>query len=125
MNVFIDNDSLHMQGNLTVTLSGVKEGVFIGHAYDVSKVASLMHKPRHDVAYIEPNVSDGNGLEALKEIKKINRETPVIMLAVDVSPLLQRDCAPTGTDLCLDKDVERGKMALITQGIDQTGQEVE
>jgi DNA-binding NarL/FixJ family response regulator len=116
MKMFIADGSPNMRGSLTVRLSQVKEAFIVGCAYDTARVASTVRSLRPDVVIVEPNMGARTSIEALTEIKDTKPEANVIVFAASSSPRVQRRCAETGVEMCLDKDVEREKMALITRG---------
>jgi len=84
MNVLVVDDSemTRMIAKKTLRSFGIND---VFEAEDGQKALEIFNQQQIDVAFSDWNMPNMNGLELLQEIRKVNKEVPVIMVTTEGS----------------------------------------
>jgi DNA-binding NarL/FixJ family response regulator len=82
------------------------ETAVVGQAQDVPGCLGAIRQTRCDVVILDIHMPGGNGIEVLREVKKMDPAPGVIMLTNYAYAAYRRKCAEAGADFFLDKSTE-------------------
>ena len=82
MNILIADDHANVRRGLREILVDAFSGSHFSEAADGDQVLTQLIKSQHDVLLLDINMPGRNGLEVLKDVKKIYPLLPVIMVSV-------------------------------------------
>jgi DNA-binding NarL/FixJ family response regulator len=103
MKVFIVDDSEILRGRLKSMLSTFKGVKIIGEAQNQKDAIDQIWKLKPNVVILDVRLSEGSGIEVLKEIKKDYPAPIVIVLTNYPFPQYQKKCMDIGADFFFDK----------------------
>ncbi len=82
MNILIADDHANVRRGLREILVDAFSGSHFSEASDGDQVLTQLIKSQHDLLLLDINMPGRNGLEVLKDVKKIYPLLPVIMVSV-------------------------------------------
>jgi DNA-binding NarL/FixJ family response regulator len=110
LKVLIVEDSEVVTKRLRSLLKEMAEVSIIGEATNATEAFAIHGVMHPDVVLLDINLPGMNGVEVLKEIKKLNDDTKVMMLT-NYSDLHHRKrCKEAGADYFFDKSIEFEKV---------------
>lgn len=119
MKVFIADDSVLVRERLIAMISELPEIEVIGEAQDSQEATNLILKLKPDAVILDIRMPGGSGIDVLKNIKKENNRTKVIMFTNYPSPQYRKKCMDTGADFFFDKSTEFHKIIKVFKKIIQ------
>lgn len=123
LKIFIADDSELLVEKLVNILSDIQDVKIIGKAYDALTAENLIKKLIPDVVILDVHLNDGSGIEILKQIKKDNPSTIVIIFTNRSEPDYRKVCLKEGADYFLDKSIEFEKIIDICKDLIQLKKE--
>jgi len=110
LKVLIVEDSEVVTKRLRSMLKEMPEVSIVGEAMNATEAFAIHGLMNPDVVLLDINLPGMNGVEVLKEIKKLNGDTKVMMLT-NYSDLHHRKrCKEAGADYFFDKSIEFEKV---------------
>lgn len=110
MRVFIADDSVLLRERLKVMLSELNEVEVIGEAEDGHQALKGIHELSPDVVILDIRMPDGNGINVLQNIKRMERDPVVIMFTNYPYPQYRKKCVELGADYFFEKSKEFEKV---------------
>jgi DNA-binding NarL/FixJ family response regulator len=110
LKVFISDDSATVRERLVTMALDLPEIAVVGQAEDVSGTLDAIRQTRPDVVILDIRMPRGNGIEVLREVKKMTPAPKVIMLTNFAYAQYRRKCEEAGADFFLDKSTEFDKL---------------
>jgi CheY-like chemotaxis protein len=122
LKILIADDSAVMRKQLRLLLSQI-EGAVVETAVDGMKATWLIGQFAPDVVILDIEMPHRNGIEVLREIRRNDQSSTVIMFTATPSPENRELCLGAGASFFLDKGSELdrlveicGREALIRRG---------
>ena len=112
-NILIVDDSEIIIDRLETMLNGLDNVHSVTHAATFSDAVTLLEKNLPDIAILDINLPDKNGIELLRHIKKEHTSITVIMLTNQGDELYRKLCKLWGANYFLDKSTEFEKVPAI------------
>jgi DNA-binding NarL/FixJ family response regulator len=110
LKVFISDDSATVRDRL-VTMALDLPGVDVaGQAQDAPGTLDAIRQIQPDVVILDIRMPGGNGIEVLREVKKMNPAPRVIMFTNFAHAQYRKRCEQAGADFFLDKSTEFDKL---------------
>ena len=106
MKVFIADDSEVLRERLAIMVADVAGTEFVGQASEGLEATELIRELKPDVVILDIRMPGGNGIDALKGIKKETPAPIVIMLTAYPYPQYRKKCIEAGADYFFDKSTE-------------------
>jgi DNA-binding NarL/FixJ family response regulator len=106
MNLFIVEDSLHIQSRLVRFVEELPDIHVVGLAGDVNTAYSSILATNPDAMILDVQLSDGNGLVLLKNIKKSKPNIKVVVLTNHSTDENRLYAFRAGADNFLDKSTD-------------------
>jgi DNA-binding NarL/FixJ family response regulator len=106
MRLFIADDSDMIRSNLTKKLSEIDGIEVVGEAQDSSDAVEAVERLKPDVAILDIRMPKGDGILALRTIKKNKYPPKVIMYTNYPYPQYRKMCLAAGADYFFDKSTE-------------------
>ena len=78
--IAIVEDSIAVQKNLKKLIKSFDNLIFVGEAESVKEGLALIKKERPEILILDIELTDGNGIEIIKEIKSSNINIKIIVL---------------------------------------------
>ena len=103
LKIVIAEDSAALSEMLERTLSVIDGFSVIGKATDGVEAVRLVEEMTPHVLVLDITMPRMDGIEALKEIRKRDDATTIIMYTADASPFLRKICYEAGANYFLDK----------------------
>jgi two-component system, NarL family, invasion response regulator UvrY len=104
MNILIADDHANVRRGLREILVDAFTGSCFSEACDGVQVLTLLLNSRHDVLLLDINMPGRNGLEVLKDVKKIYPLLPVIMVSVQPESQYALRCLRAGAAAFINKN---------------------
>lgn len=117
MRVLIADDSAIVRERLAYLLGDVDGVEIVGQAEDAVEAANLADKLKPDVAILDVRMPPGSGADALRDIKRNNPRSTVIMLTNFVDPENRKLCIDRGADYFFDKSIEFDKAVAVLRDL--------
>jgi len=111
MKVLIVDDSYLVRERLKDMICELAGVEIIGEAKNQLEAMDSIKKLNPDVVILDIRLSNGSGINVLKEIKKDQRSTKVIMLTNYPYHEYRMKCTELGADLFFDKSTEFEKIS--------------
>jgi DNA-binding NarL/FixJ family response regulator len=121
LKVFISDDSATVRERLVTMALDLPEVDVVGQAKDVPGTLDAIRRIRPDVVILDIRMPGGNGIEVLREVKKMNPAPRVIMLTNFAYAQYRKKCEQAGADFFLDKSTESDKLP---QALEQARQDL-
>lgn len=108
--VFIVDDSPVVRERLITQLDELTGVEIVGQAENVAEAISAIGNLQPDVVILDIRMSDGSGIDALRNIKRDGAGPIVIILTNYPFPGYRQRCLQAGADFFLDKSTEFGQI---------------
>ena len=110
MKVFIADDSVVLRERLVTMFADVPGMEIVGQAGEGLEATDAIRRLEPDVVILDIRMPGGNGIDALKSIKKETPAPAVIMLTAYPYPQYRKKCLEAGADYFFDKSTEFQKV---------------
>jgi two-component system invasion response regulator UvrY len=104
MNILIADDHANVRRGLREIMVDAFAGAFFSEASDGDQVLTQLIGAQHDVLLLDINMPGRNGLEVLKDVKKIYPMLPVIMVSVQPESQYALRCLQAGATAYINKN---------------------
>jgi len=104
--VFIVEDSDPVKRRLIASLSDLEGVEVVGSAASEAEAIEAIRVAQPDVAIVDIQLRTGNGMNVLREIKRLQAGLKVMVLTNFGYPQYRRRCMEDGADCFLDKSGE-------------------
>lgn len=121
LKVFISDDSATVRERLVTMALDLPEVDVVGQAQDAPGTLDALRQVRPDVVILDIRMPGGNGIEVLREVKKMTPAPQVIMLTNFAYAQYRKKCQEAGADFFFDKSTEFEKLP---QALEQVRQEL-
>jgi len=119
LKVFISDDSAAVRERLVTMALDLPEIAVVGQAQAAPESLDAIRQTRPDVVILDIRMPGGNGLEVLREVKKMNPAPRVIMLTNYAYVQYRKKCEEAGADFFLDKSTEFDQIPLALEQVRQ------
>jgi len=117
MKVLIVDDSRLLRERLVSMISELPEIDVIAQAKDATGAKDSIQELHPDVVILDIRLSEGNGIDVLREIKK-GRSAPVTIMFTNYPyPQYRKKCQEVGADFFFDKSTEFHKITGVLEKI--------
>lgn len=106
MRAFIVEDSLIVGERLVALLSDVQGVEIAGQTGEVTDAIEAIRITKPDIVVLDIRLSNGCGLDVLREIRRCESSAVVIIFTNDSFPQSRQRCIDAGADFFLDKAAE-------------------
>jgi DNA-binding NarL/FixJ family response regulator len=113
MKVFIVDDSEILRGRLKSMLSTYKDVEIVGEAQNQKEAIEKIWTLKPNVVILDVRLSEGSGIEVLKEIKKDYPAPIVIVLTNYPFSQYQKKCMEIGADFFFDKSQDFNEIPIV------------
>jgi DNA-binding NarL/FixJ family response regulator len=120
LKVFISDDSATVRERLVTMALDLPEVDVVGQAKDVPGTLDAIRRIRPDVVILDIRMPGGNGIEVLREVKKMTPAPQVIMLTNFAYAQYRKKCKEAGADLFFDKSTEFAKLPQALEQVRQS-----
>lgn len=103
MKIFIADVAARFRDQLIELLGEIESVEVVGQAGDVQTALALIHSLRPDVVMLDIHLSDGSGLELLRNLRREDKTTVAIMMTNQESHPYRQACVRAGADFLFDK----------------------
>lgn len=117
MKLVIADDSSVVRERLKTMLSNLEDIETIGQAKDVGEAISSIEELKPDAVILDIQMPGGSGIEVLKQIKKEQPATVVIILTNYPYSQYRQECMAEGADFFFDKSLEFEKAIEVCKGL--------
>lgn len=104
--VLVADDSTLVRQHLVAMLSEIEQVKLVAEADDIDATLESVRTLHPDLVVLDIQMPGGNGINALKDIKRDYPETRVIMLTNHTNSFYRDTCMRAGADSFLDKSIE-------------------
>jgi two-component system invasion response regulator UvrY len=104
MNILIADDHANVRRGLRDILVDAFSGFRFSEAADGDQVLTQLIKSQHDVLLLDINMPGRNGLDVLRDVKKIYPLLPVIMVSVQPESQYAARCLQAGATAYINKN---------------------
>ena len=115
MKVLIVDDSAALRQRLVGMLSKIKQLDIVGDVGNVSTAQAAVKALQPDLIVLDLRMGDGSGIEVLRETKRHNPDTKVIILTNFPEPQYERKCVELGADFFLCKSTDSHRLVEISK----------
>ena len=116
MNLFIVEDSVHIQDRLRVFVEMLPGIHIVGIAAEVDQAYRTIINVNPDAMILDLQLGDGNGLTLLKSIKQNKPDIKVMILTNHSSDANRLQALRAGADAFLDKSTDFDQIPGVLQG---------
>ncbi|NND72219.1 MAG: response regulator transcription factor [Rhodothermales bacterium] len=106
MNVVICDDSILVRQHLRNVIQRMPDVSLVGEASTAGQSLAMMKSLKPDVAIMDIQFPDGNGVDVLRKVKVALPRLNVVMLTNHVNDMYKRACLQAGAAAFLDKSRE-------------------
>jgi DNA-binding NarL/FixJ family response regulator len=124
MNILIADDHANVRRGLREILVDAFSGSHFSEAADGDQVLTHLIGSQHDLLLLDINMPGRNGLEVLKDVKKIYPLLPVIMVSVQPESQYATRCLRAGADAYINKNSASEDLAPTIRKIMDSGIDV-
>ena len=110
LKVFVSDDSATIRERLITMALDLPEIAVVGQAENAPGSLAAIRQTRPDVVILDIRMPGGNGIEVLREVKKLDPAPKVIMLTNYAHAQYRDKCEKAGADFFLDKSTEFDKL---------------
>jgi len=110
LKVFISDDSATIRERLVTMALDLPEVDVVGQADDAPGTLDAVRQTQPDVVILDIRMPGGNGIDVLRQVKKIEPAPKVIMLTNFAYAQYRIKCEEAGADFFLDKSTEFEKL---------------
>lgn len=104
--ILVADDSILVRQHLVAMLSEIEQVQCVAEADDIDTTLESVRTLHPDLVVLDIQMPGGNGIHALKDIKREYPETRVIMLTNHTNSFYRDTCLRAGADSFLDKSIE-------------------
>ena len=108
--VLIVDDNRYFVDRMISLLDDIQNIRYINVASDYDEANRLLNNERHDLVLLDINLPGKNGIELLKQIRKSERQSKVIMITNHTDDYYRQQCKDLGADHFLDKSNDFAKV---------------
>jgi DNA-binding NarL/FixJ family response regulator len=119
LKIFITDDSATVRKRLVTMALDLPEVDVVGQAGDAPGSLAAIRQTRPDVVILDICMPGGNGIEVLRQVKKMVHAPKVIMLTNFAYVQYRKKCEEAGADFFLDKSSEFDKLPQALQQVRQ------
>ena len=119
LKVFITDDSATIRERLVTLALDLPEIAVVGQAQDAPEVLDAIHRTQPDVVILDIRMPGGNGIDVLRQLKKMKLAPKIIILTIYAYPQYRKKCEAAGADFFFDKSTEFDQ---IPQALEQVRQ---
>lgn len=123
MNILIADDHANVRRGLREILADAFTGSNFSEASDGAQVLIQLIKSKHDLLLLDINMPGRNGVEVLKDVKKIYPLLPVVMVSVQPESQYGARCLLAGATAYVNKNSASEDLAPAIQKIIDRGLE--
>ena len=113
--VLIVDDSAALRQRLVEMLSKIKQLDIVGDVGNVSAAHDAVKALHPDLIVLDIRMGDGSGIDVLREVKRHNPATKVIILTNFPEPQYERKCTELGADFFLRKSTDSHRLVEISE----------
>jgi len=113
--VLIVDDSAALRQRLVGMLSKIKQLDIVGDVGSVSAAHAAVKALQPDLVVLDLGMGDGTGIDVLREAKRHNPATKIIILTNFPEPQYERKCAELGADFFLRKSTDSHRLVEISE----------
>ena len=106
LKVFISDDSAIIRERLVTVALDQPDIAVVGQAENAPRPLAALRQTRPDVVILDIRMPGGNGIEVLREVKKLDPAPKVIMFTNYAHAQYRKKCEELGADFFLDKSTE-------------------
>lgn len=106
LRIIVADDSVAVRQHLVALLAAMEHVQVVGEAGDVGRTLESVRVLQPEVVLLDIQMPGGNGITALRHIKREFPQTRVIMLTNHSNPFYRDVCLQAGADFFLDKSTE-------------------
>ena len=106
MRILIADDSTLVRNSLKKLLLSIDNSLQIGESKNIQQTLKIFQQLNADLIILDIRMPDGNGIEALKIIKKQKPEQKVMMFTNYPNALNRAKCEAAGAEYFFDKSVD-------------------
>jgi two-component system, cell cycle sensor histidine kinase and response regulator CckA len=117
LRVLLVDDSSELLERLVEMLSHIEGLEVVGQLKSVSEVRTKLPDLHPDVVILDLQLSDGNGIEILHELRESNPDTQVIVFTNQPEEQYRRKCAELGVEHFLSKSTDSSLLVKIAEQI--------
>ncbi len=117
MQVLIVDSSIQIIERLEEIISEVENITAIDRAVSYQEAKKLYNENNHDAVVLDIDLLRNESFELLKEIRKTNDKTFVIILSSSINNFLEKECKTLGAYFFFDKYYEFEKICDAFNGI--------
>ena len=117
MKIFLVEDSAVVRERLVEMVSELRGTEIVGYAEDTRLATEYIVTFQPDVIILDIQLTDGSGIEVLREVKRMQPAPVVIMLTNYATPEYRLACRQAGAELFLDKSFETDQLVDILRGM--------
>lgn len=110
LKVFISDDSATIRKRLVTMALDLPEIAVVGQAENAPGSLAVIRQTRPDVVILDIRMPGGNGIEVLREVKKLDPAPKVIMFTNYAHAQYRKKCEEVGADFFFDKSTEFDKL---------------
>ncbi|MFQ5444341.1 MAG: response regulator transcription factor [Nitrospinales bacterium] len=110
LKVFILDDSREVSERLVNMLLELDDVEIVGQAESSEKARAMIGEMNPHAVILDTRLPDESGIEVLREIKKFNSDTKVIIFSNHSFPQYREKCLTLGADCYFDKATEFEKV---------------
>jgi DNA-binding NarL/FixJ family response regulator len=110
LKVFISDDSATIRKRLVTMALDLPDIAVVGQAENAPGSLVAIRQTRPDVVILDIRMPGGNGIEVLREVKRLDPAPKVIMLTNYAHTQYRDICEEAGADFFLDKSTEFDKL---------------
>jgi DNA-binding NarL/FixJ family response regulator len=110
LKVFISDDSAIIRERLVTVALDLPDIAVVGQAENAPGSLAAIRQTRPDVVILDIRLPGGNGIEVLREVKKIKPAPSVIMFTNYAHAQYRKKCEEAGADFFFDKSTEFEKL---------------
>jgi len=103
LKIVIADDSAMIRELLQHTLTQVGGIAVVGEAENGAEAIRLVRELKPDLMVLDISMPRMSGIEVIKEIRKDDQSTVIVILTADVSPFIQEVCLKGGANFFLSK----------------------
>lgn len=116
LKVMIVDDSMIIRRNIANMMSALGHKI-VGEAKNGLEAISIFSRLEPDVVTMDIAMPEMDGIEALKELKKLNKETKIIMITSQGQESMVLDAIKSGASGYLLKPIELSKLQTLLRKI--------
>lgn len=119
LKVFISDDSATVREHLVTMALDLPDVDVVGQAEDAPGSLDAIRQTRADVVILDIRMPGGNGIEVLRQLKKMTPAPKVIMLTNFAYVQYRKKCEEARADFFLDKSTEFDQIPLALEHVRQ------